>query len=37
MVLHIGIQYEVKKSIGIEYSEERHQGAIDLQKQYASK
>lgn len=37
MVLHIGIQYEIKKSIGIEYSEERHQGAIDLQKQYASK
>ena len=37
MVLHIGMQYKVKKSIGIEYSKERYQGAIDLQKQYASK
>ena len=35
MVLHIGMQYGVKKSIGIEYSKERHKGAIDLQEQYA--
>lgn len=35
MVLHIGMQYKVKKSIGIEYSNERHQGAIHLQEQYA--
>lgn len=37
MVLHIGIQYGVKKSIGIEYSRERHQGAIFLQKKYTKK
>lgn len=36
MVLHIGMQYDVKKSIGIEYSKERHQGALHLQKQYAN-
>lgn len=35
MVLHIGMQCKVKKSVGIEYSKERHQGAIDLQEQYA--
>ena len=35
MVLHIGIQCKIKKSIGIEYSKERHQGAIDLQEKYA--
>ena len=35
MVLHIGIQYGVKKSIGIEYSKERHQGAISQQENYA--
>lgn len=35
MVLHIGIQYRIKKSIGIEYSKERHQGAISLHHKYA--
>ena len=35
MVLHIGIQYGVKKSVGIEYSKERHQGALFLKENYA--
>ena len=35
MVLHIGMQYKIKKSIGIELSKERHQGAINLKEQYA--
>ena len=35
MVLHIGLQYNIKKSIGIELSKERHQGAIDLKEKYA--
>ena len=28
-VLHYGLQYGIKKSVGIEYSKERHQAAID--------
>ena len=35
MVLHIGLQYDIKKSIGIELSKERYQGAIDLKEKYA--
>jgi len=35
MVLHIGLKYNIKKSIGIELSKERYQGAIDLKNQYA--
>jgi len=35
MVLHIGLQYKVKKSAGIEFSKERHNGAITLKTQYA--
>lgn len=34
-VLHYGLQYGIKKSVGIEYSKERHQGAIDLLEEYA--
>ena len=33
-VLHYGLQYNIKKSVGIEYSKERHQGAIDLLGEY---
>tara|TARA_B100000963_G_scaffold254639_1_gene223243 strand:+ start:8013 stop:8579 length:567 start_codon:yes stop_codon:yes gene_type:complete len=35
MVIHIGLEYNVKKSIGIEYSKERHAGAIYLKEKYA--
>ena len=35
MVLHIGLQYKIKKCVGIEYSKERHAGAIFLQQKYA--
>jgi hypothetical protein len=35
MVIHIGLEYDVKKSIGIEYSKERHKGAIYLKEKYA--
>ncbi len=35
MVLHIGLQYKVKKSIGIEYSKERDNGAQYLKNMYA--
>ena len=35
MVIHIGLEYGVKKSVGIEYSEERHQGGLDLKEKYA--
>jgi len=35
MVFHIGIQCDVKKSVGIEYSKERHQGAMDIKEKYA--
>lgn len=35
MVIHIGLEYNVKKSIGVEYSKERHKGAIDLKEKYA--
>ena len=34
-VLHYGLQYGIKKSVGIEYSKERHQAAIDLLDEYA--
>ena len=34
-VLHYGLQYGIKKSVGIEYSKERHQAAIDLLEKYA--
>ena len=36
MVLHIGMQCGVKKSIGIEFCDKRHQVAVDLQEKYAS-
>ena len=32
MVIHIGMEHKVKESIGIEYSKERHQGALFLKK-----
>lgn len=35
MVIHIGLQYGVKKSIGIEYSKERNNGAQHLKNTYA--
>ena len=35
MVIHIGMKYNVKESIGIEYSKERHQGALFLKENYA--
>lgn len=35
MVIHVGIQCGVKKSIGIEYSKERHKGAMYLKEKYA--
>lgn len=35
MVLHIGWRYTPKYSIGIEYSKEKHQGAIDLFNKYS--
>ena len=35
MILHIGIQYNIKESIGIELSKERHQCAIDLKNKCA--
>ena len=35
MVIHIGLEYNIKKSVGIEYSKERHKGAIHLKKKYA--
>lgn len=34
MVIHIGLQYGVKKSIGIEYSKERNNGAQHLKNTY---
>ena len=37
MVLHIGLKYNVKKSIGIEFSKERHEHAINLKEKYAQK
>jgi len=35
MVIHIGLKYGVKKSTGIEYSKERHKGALFLKESYA--
>ena len=35
MVIHIGLVYGVKKSVGIEYSKERHKGAMYLKDKYA--
>tara|TARA_R110000824_G_scaffold79176_1_gene199545 strand:- start:1121 stop:1681 length:561 start_codon:yes stop_codon:yes gene_type:complete len=35
MVIHIGLQYGIKKSTGIEYSKERHKGALFLKEKYA--
>ena len=35
MVIHIGLEYGVKKSTGIEYSKERHEGALFLKESYA--
>ena len=35
MVIHVGLKGGVKKSIGIEYSEKRHEGALELRKKYA--
>lgn len=35
MVLHIGMQYNVKKSIGIELSKERYEAAIEIKNKYA--
>jgi len=34
MVAHIGVKYNVKKSVGIEYSKERHKGALFIQDNY---
>ena len=34
MVLMVGLKFNVKKSIGIEYSKERHQLAIDIKNKY---
>jgi len=34
MVLHIGLQYNVKKSVGIELSKERHKGAVETKEKY---
>ena len=31
MVMHIGMKYKVKKSIGIELCKKRHEGAVELQ------
>jgi predicted RNA methylase len=36
MVFHIGIQYKVKKSCGIEYSKEKYRGSIDIQNKHCS-
>tara|TARA_Y100000385_G_scaffold287717_1_gene352555 strand:+ start:1474 stop:2046 length:573 start_codon:yes stop_codon:yes gene_type:complete len=35
MVIHIGVEYGVKKSIGIEYSKERYEGALFLKESFA--
>ena len=35
MVIHIGLEYNVKKSVGIEFSKERHSGALQLKNKYA--
>ena len=35
MVLHIGLQYNIKKSVGIELSKERHKVALRLKEKYA--
>lgn len=35
MVIHIGMEYEVKKSVGIEFSKERHKGAKEIQEKFA--
>jgi len=35
MVLHIGLQYNIKKSVGIELSKERHKAALTLKEKYA--
>lgn len=34
MVIHIGLQYNPKKSCGIEYSKERIKGALDIKEKY---
>jgi len=34
MVAHIGLQYNIKKSCGIELSKERIQGAFDIKEKY---
>ncbi len=36
MVIHIGLQCPVKKSIGVEFSKERHEMAIQLKETYTS-
>lgn len=36
MVFHIALQYNVKKSVGIEYSKERHEGAMFLKERYVN-
>ena len=35
MVLHIGLKYNVRKSIGIEFSKERHEHAVNSKEKYA--
>ena len=35
MVIHIGLEYGVKKSVGIEFSKERHNAAITLKEKFA--
>ena len=37
MVIHIGEHSDVKKSIGIEFSNERHDIAVDIKKTYANR
>ena len=37
MVVHIGLEYGVKKSVGIELSKERHQAALHLKEKYGKK
>ena len=34
MVTHVGVQYGIKKSVGIEYSKERHECALYIKENY---
>ena len=36
LIMHVALKYSIKKACGIEYSAERHQGAIDTQQLYCS-